>query len=227
MIKISNLYFSYTNSAPYILSDINLTVNNGEYISILGENGCGKSTFVKLILNILLPTKGIIYNDNNKIGYVSQRAESLNSQFPITVYEMLNCYRKLLKIKDKNVVIESLKTVNMLDYKNSLIGNLSGGQCQKIFIARALMGNPELLILDELSNGVDIVSQKEIYGLIKGLNKEYGITVIAIEHNLNAAMANSSLIYHLSDGKGHLCKPEMYMKEFMKSNNGGDIYASV
>lgn len=224
MIKIRNLYFSYNNLAPYILNNINLTINNCEYVSILGENGCGKSTLIKLILNILPLTNGTIINEAKNIGYVAQKSDFLNSQFPITVYEMLDCYRKLLKIKDKEIILKSLKIVNMLEFKNSLIGNLSGGQCQKIFIARAIIGNPNLLILDEPSTGIDIKSQREIYNLIKDLNRNKGITVISIEHNLKAAISNSSLIYHLSNGNGHMCKPDIYIKEYVEANGGNKFY---
>ena len=218
MIQITNLNFSYTKSAPYTLSNIDLTINDGEYISILGENGCGKSTLIKLILNILSPTEGTILNSNKRIGYVPQKSDDFNSQFPITVYEMLNCYRKILKINDKAVINQSLDMVNMLDFKNSLIGTLSGGQFQKILITRALIGNPSLLILDEPSTGVDINSQNDIYGFIKDLNKNHGITVISIEHNLDAAIRNSTLIYHLRNGNGHLCTPASYANEYLKSN---------
>lgn len=227
MITINNLYFSYTNSLPYILNNINLTIKDGEYISILGENGCGKSTLIKLILGILQPSKGSIDNTSANIGYVAQKSDFLNSQFPITVDEMMNCYRKLLKLKDKSLVDKSLDMVGMLDFKNSLVGTLSGGQSQKIFIARALMGRPDLLILDEPSTGIDINSQKEIYGLIKKLNRENKITVISIEHNLKAAIANSTLIYHLSKGNGHLCKPETYIEEYINSNKGDELNVSI
>ncbi|MBU3113001.1 metal ABC transporter ATP-binding protein [Clostridium lacusfryxellense] len=227
MIQINNLFFSYNNSSPYILNDIDLTINDGEYLSILGDNGSGKSTLVKLILNLLSPTKGTIVNSNKSIGYVPQKADFLNSQFPITVYEMLNCYRKILKIKDKNLVSKNLELVNMLDFKDSLIGTLSGGQLQKIFIARSLLGSPGLLILDEPSTGVDVSSQKDIYKLIKELNTANKVTVIAIEHNLNAAMVNSSLIYHISGGNGHLCTPNKYIEEYLKPKKGDDFYFSL
>lgn len=227
MIKITNLFFSYTKSLPYILNDINLNINDGEYLSVLGENGSGKSTLIKLMLNLLTPTKGIISNHAKNIGYVPQKSENTNSQFPITVNEMLNSYRKILKIKDRTVIMNSLEMVNMANFTDSLMGNLSGGQNQRILIARALMGNPDLLILDEPSTGVDINSQKEIYELIRNLNKNNGITVIAIEHNLNAAMKNSSLIFHLSNGNGHLCKPDTYIEEYLESNRGGNNYVSI
>ncbi|MBL4932147.1 metal ABC transporter ATP-binding protein [Clostridium paridis] len=219
MIEIKDLYFSYNNLPPYILSDINLTINNGEYISILGENGSGKSTLIKLILKLLSPSKGSITISSNRIGYVPQKSDFINSEFPITVYELLNSYKKLLKLKDMDIVQTSLEMVNMLNHQNSLIGNLSGGQCQKIFIARALMGNPDLIILDEPSTGIDVTSQEEIYSIIKNLNEEKKITVISIEHNLTAAMKNSSLIYHISAGKGHLCTPETYVNEYLGSND--------
>lgn len=227
MIQINNLFFSYTNSVPYILNDISLTINDGDYISILGDNGSGKSTLIKLILNLLTATKGSLVNSNKNIGYVPQKADFLNSQFPITVYEMLNCYRKILKIKDKSLVAKNLEMINMLDFKDSLIGTLSGGQCQKIFIARAILGSPSLLILDEPSTGVDLNSQKDIYRIIKNLNTSNKVTVIAIEHNLNAAMMNSSLIYHLSGGNGHLCTPHKYMEEYINPRKGDDFYFSL
>lgn len=227
MIEINKLFFSYTNSAPYILNNISLTINDGDYISILGDNGSGKSTLVKLVLKLLTPTKGNIVTSNKNIGYVPQKSDFFNSQFPITVYEMLNCYRKILKIKDKGLVTKNLEIINMLPFKDSLVGTLSGGQLQKIFIARALLGSPGLLILDEPSTGVDVNSQKDIYNLIKQLNRTNKVTVISIEHNLNAAMMNSSLIYHLSDGVGHLCTPHKYVKEYLKSNKGDDLYVSI
>ena len=227
MIKLKNLSFSYSSTPPYVINNISLTVNKGDYISILGDNGSGKSTLIKLILKLIEPTKGTIKSDLLKIGYLPQRFENLNTQFPITVHEMLNCYRKTLKIKDKNIISKYLDIVRMNDFRNSLIGTLSGGQCQKIFIARALMGNPELLIMDEPSEGVDAKSQDEIYSLIKNINRNNGITVISVEHNLKAAISNSTLIYHLKDGNGHLCSPKEYMKEYMITCTGDECYVAV
>ena len=121
------------------MEDINLTIRNGDYISIVGENGSGKSTLVRLLLGLLSPVRGRIIRDFSRIAYVPQRFETLNSQFPITVGEVLNCYRKVLKIKEKNCVGRYLDLVKMGGFRESLMGNLSGGQCQKVLIARALM----------------------------------------------------------------------------------------
>ena len=215
MIKAENLCFSYNSTSPNILNDLNLEIKDGEYVSIVGDNGCGKSTLIKLILKFIKPTRGSIVTDAKKIGYVPQKSDSTNSGFPITVWEMLNSYRKLLKIKDKSVVAESLRQVGLWEHSRSLMGNLSGGQAQKALIARALMGNPELLILDEPSSGIDIDSQREIYAFLKKLNMERGMTIVSVEHNLDAAISNSTTIFHLHGGKGHFCTPEKYSEEYL------------
>ena len=100
MIKTENLSFSYTGSSPFILNGLDMEIKNGDYVSIVGDNGCGKSTLVKLILHFLKPTRGSIAVNTKRIGYVPQKSEATSSGFPITVYEMLNSYRSLLKIKD-------------------------------------------------------------------------------------------------------------------------------
>ena len=99
MITIENLNFSYTGNPPYILQNINFNIPKGSYISIIGENGSAKSTLMKLILKILKPCHGTIKINTGFVGYVPQRVESFNSQFPITVTEVLNCHKKTLKIR--------------------------------------------------------------------------------------------------------------------------------
>lgn len=212
MLEINNLYFSYNSKAPLILENVNLNIDKGSYVSILGDNGSGKSTLIKLVLKLLKPTSGKISIKTNNIGYVPQRMESFNAQFPITVSELLGCHMKILKIKDSSAIDRSLQMVNMLEYKNTLIGGLSGGQQQKIFIARALMGMPELLILDEPSTGIDIESQKEIYGIIKNLNMNQSITVVSVEHNYNAAINNSTHIFRMDKDSSKLYTIEEYKK---------------
>lgn len=214
MIRADNLYFSYTGSAPWTLDSVNLELGDSEYVSVVGDNGSGKSTLVKLLLKFLKPTSGRIETSAKRIGYVPQRHEAGNAGFPITVYEMLDSYRHLLKLKGRNVIKESLEQVGLTDFSDALMGTLSGGQSQKILIARALMGNPDLLVLDEPSTGVDTGSQKEIYGIIKKLNKEKGITIVSVEHNLVAAISNSTLIYHLTGGHGHICTTAQYAAEY-------------
>jgi zinc transport system ATP-binding protein len=222
MITAENLSFSYTGARPYVLDGINLEIKDGEYVSVVGENGSGKSTLMRLILKFIKPTLGSVTAQAKRIGYVPQRNDFSNTDFPITVYEMLNSYRKLLKVRDREVIAENLRLVGLSDFSGSLMGTLSGGQSQKALIARALMGDPDLLVLDEPSTGVDIDSQREIYGIIKKLNAEKGITIISVEHNLDAAVANSTLIYHLAGGRGHICSPQKYAAEYLKKGADGN-----
>ena len=214
MVCIQDLSFRYGASKKVLFEKLCLTIKKGAYISIVGENGTGKSTLIKLILGLLTPNTGSIRCGACSVGYVPQKKASI-AGFPITVYETLNSYRILRKQHDKGVIDRYLSDVRLLDYKYALAGTLSGGQLQKMYIARALIGEPDLLILDEPSTGIDIQSQQEIYTFIKKLNTEQGLTVISVEHNLDAAVLNSTDIFHLADGCGHLCNPQKYAAEFL------------
>lgn len=213
MIQIKNLCFSYTNKKPYNLDNLNLRIEEGSYLSVIGENGSCKTTLIKLILGLLKPTSGEITVNSKSIGYVPQRLDSFNSQFPITVKEVLSCHKKTL---NNNSIDTSsvLNTVNMGEYENRLLGMLSGGQQQRILIARALMGNPDIIILDEPSTGVDSNNQKEIYDILCKLNKEEKKTIISIEHNIDIALNNSTHILKIEDGKAYLYTTEEYKKVY-------------
>lgn len=201
MIEINNLSFSYENKEPFLLEDINLKIPDGSFVSIVGENGSCKTTLIKLILGLLNPSKGKVKVFSGPVGYVPQRFDNFNASFPLTVKEVLELHMKTLKINDSKVIDNVLNKVGMTDFKNRLIGSLSGGQMQKIFIARSLIGNPSILVLDELSNGVDEKSQKEIYSLLKEINKKYNITILSVEHNLSRAKEISSHILSVCNKK--------------------------
>ncbi len=220
MIQIEHVSFAYEHG-PYLLQDINMTIADGDYISIVGENGSGKSTLIKLILGLLSPSKGKITDTFRQRAYVPQRFETLN-QFPITVYEVLNCQRHILGLKDKAIIRDSLEKMGVYGLRDQLIGNLSGGQCQKVLIARALMGKPDLLIFDEPSTGIDVKSQMELYPFIKTLNQQHGVTVVTVEHNLKFAVHNSTKMFHVVGGQGHFCSPQDYIQEYVSDNMGGD-----
>ncbi|SFU76325.1 zinc transport system ATP-binding protein [Clostridium sp. DSM 8431] len=210
MIKISDLNFRYDKSSPYVLKNINLSIPEGAYISVVGENGSCKTTLIKLILGLLKPSSGSIDLHTKKVSYVPQRVENFNSDFPITVSEILKTHAKALHLDLKSSVKDALTKVNMEKHKDSLIGNLSGGQQQRVFIARALMGNPDLIILDEPSTGVDIKNQKEIYSILNLLNKEYHTTIISIEHNLDIAVKYSTHILQVKEGNVTLNTTEKF-----------------
>lgn len=217
MLSVQNLSFSYGICSKVILSDISFNIKKGEYVSIVGENGCGKSTLVRLILRLLRPTSGTIKMNAKSIGYVPQKKINL-THFPITVAELLDSYRRVLKVKNNQIVAEMLEWVGLLPFQKRLAGDLSGGQLQKLYIARALINSPSLLILDEPSTGIDIKGQKEIYSILKCLNTDEGITILSVDHNLNAAIANSTMIFHIKDGKGHFCNVEKYAREAIPNN---------
>lgn len=208
LINIKNLSFSY-NKKINQLENINVTIPKGSYVSIVGSNGSGKTTLVKLILKQLKPTSGDIEIQTTNIGYVPQRLDSFNSQFTISVKEILNCHLSTLKLP-KESLKKALDEVNMSEKLNSLIGSLSGGQYQKVLIARAFMGNPELLILDEMSTGVDSKAQKEIYSLIKKFNTEKNMTILSVEHNIPIALKYSTHILEVSEGIAALYTVEEY-----------------
>ncbi|MGP1454743.1 MAG: metal ABC transporter ATP-binding protein [Treponema sp.] len=214
LISIHNLAFHYERNAKNIFETLCLTVYQGAYISVVGENGSGKSTLIKLILGLLKPSSGSLQCRTKTIGYVPQKKNVVTS-FPITVYEALHSYQMILQSRDTPVIDRLLHDMNLTEHKNSIIGTLSGGQLQKIYIIRALIGNPDLLILDEPSTGIDIQSQQDIYAFIKHLNTENRLTVMSVEHNIDAAVLNSTEIFHLVNGCGHLCNPQQYAQEFL------------
>jgi len=211
LITIKDLSFSYTKGTN-LLNDVNLDIPNGIYLSILGENGSCKSTLIKLILGILKPDSGLITLASNKISYVSQRLDNFNAEFPITVQEVLRCHAKTVGIKNLKNIKESLNKVNMTEFSNNLIGNLSGGQQQRIFIARALIGDPDLIILDEPSSGVDEKSQNEIYPLLQNLNRDFSKTIISVEHNTKTALKYSTHILKIENGVITLYTKEDFIK---------------
>ena len=179
ILKIENLYFDYSDTS--VLRDVNFTLHKGDFLGIIGANGAGKSTLIKIILKILPYNKGKItlfgedlskFKENYKIGYVSQKANSFNSDFPATVKEvvMANLYsRRGLFKRYRKEDYEKLSTV------------LEKVQ-QRIFIARALISEPELLLMDEPTVGVDAKSVRQIMDIISELNKQ-GMTIIMTNHD--------------------------------------------
>ncbi len=220
MLQLENLYFAY-EQGPYLLEDLSMTIQDGDYVAIVGENGSGKSTLVKLLLGLLKPTKGTIRSTFSHPAYVPQPTDMVNKQFPITVREVLDYSRQILHIKDKEATNLAMEQMNILPLQDHLIGALSGGQYQKVMVARALLGHPDLMIFDEPSTGMDLKSQDEMYPLIHRLNEQQGITVVTVEHNLKYASHHASTFFHVVRGHGHFCNPEEYIQEYLAENGGG------
>jgi zinc transport system ATP-binding protein len=208
IIEVKDVSFAYDDEP--VLKDVSLNVHKGDYLGIIGPNGGGKSTLVKVMLGLLKPQEGSVKLFNTNLGYVPQHAVNFDKKFPATVEEVVSMglYGKKglfnrLRAKDKKDVLESLENVGMLNYKDSLIGDLSGGQQQRVFIARALVSRPEILFLDEPTAGVDTKTQENFYELLDNLNNKYDLTLILISHDVEVishhatefATVNQTLVY--------------------------------
>ncbi len=198
-LRIDNLNFSY--GQKNIIHNLSFGIPSGSFLSIIGKNGTGKSTLIKCILKTLKIPNNVIFLDdidiNNiktfrNIGYVPQKTE-FNYEFPITVKEIL-----LSSYRGKAIDKLFKETISLLDLKklyNENINNLSGGQLQRIFIARALLTEPKLLILDEPTVGVDVENLKSLHLVLKEL-KEKKVTIVLITHD--ADFCNDLIDYKLT-----------------------------
>jgi zinc transport system ATP-binding protein len=214
IIKFSNIWFKYESS--HVLQDASLTINRGEYLGVIGPNGSSKSTLIKLILGMLPLQKGSIeifgksidrFDEWHKIGYVAQKSNAFNSTFPATVEEVVgaNLFHSIglfkpIRKKHHQRVDDVLDIVGMKEFKKRLIGQLSGGQQQKVFIARALVSSPEIIFLDEPTVGIDTQSQLEFYDLLEKLNKEMGMTIVMVSHDIGVITEKVTRIACMADG---------------------------
>lgn len=188
IIEVCNLNFEN------VLTNISLEIFEGDFIAILGPNGGGKTTFIKLLLNILKQTSGEVkFHENlkNKIGYVPQSATTVDGVFPATVDEIIKTafvnkksFFKKISIEDKNYINFLMENFGIIDLKSKLFVELSGGQKQRVLIVRALANKPKLLILDEPDIGLDNISQSKFIENLTIINKEHKTTIIFVTHHL-------------------------------------------
>jgi zinc transport system ATP-binding protein len=206
VVEIKNLSFSY-GRVP-VLSNISLNIHRGDYLCLIGPNGGGKTTLLKLILGLLKPESGTISkNSDLRIGYVPQSALRFDQQFPATVSEVvrmgLGTATETTSKADASVN-SALAHVGMNEFSSRRIGDLSGGQQQRVFIARALVAAPNILFLDEPTAGTDVELQQSFYELLDDLHEKLKITLVLISHELNViskkatefACINKTLTYH-------------------------------
>ena len=228
-IKIDHLYFRYDKE--YVLEDISATIADREYIAIIGPNGGGKSTFVKLLLGLLTPTQGKIEIYGNApdksretIGYLPQNIH-FNLDIPLQAREVILQGR--LSAKKRSFTKEDFETLHSIAQKlriahllNKKIGQLSGGERQRVLLARALATKPKILILDEPTAAVDFTTQKEIYQLLQELD----LTKIVVSHDINILLQGVDRVFYINrklyihehidieikPKEGHFCEMELF-----------------
>jgi len=214
VISFRNVTFSY-DKLP-IIKEANFGVSPGEFVGIIGPNGGGKTTALKLILGFLKPQKGTVLSEGN-IGYVPQ-INSYDKQFPISTLEvvMTGCLRQLSSLgkypkEAYQKAHELLETFNLQDLKAHHFGSLSGGQAQKTLIARALISDPQILLLDEPTANIDAQTEKQIFTFLKTLKGKK--TILIVTHNFDAIIQNVERVLCFQHEVASI-KPEDVCKHF-------------
>ncbi|PRR68992.1 metal ABC transporter ATP-binding protein [Neomoorella humiferrea] len=207
VVRMNDVTFAY-NGIP-VLEGVNLKVNCGDFLALIGRNGAAKSTLLKIMVGLLRPKSGEVrlfgrdirnFRDWGLIGYISQNAGDINASFPATVAEVVasGYYGGLKGFLDrrarKNIIDEAMELVGIRDLAGRLIGELSGGQRQKVFLARALAKKPAALFLDEPTTGIDAAAREEFYRLLAHLNRERGMTIVIVTHDIGAAFTRAQKI---------------------------------
>lgn len=192
-----------------VLQGLNFEVNPGDYLCILGENGSGKSTLMKTILGLQAPISGTILTGDglrkNEIGYLPQQTQA-QKDFPASVREIVlsGCQgrcgsRPFYSKEEKRLAEENIGKMGIGSLTKRCYRELSGGQQQRVLLARALCATRKMLLLDEPVSGLDPRVTAEMYGLIETLNREEGITVMMISHDISAALRYANHILHIGD----------------------------
>lgn len=218
LVTVKDVTFGYNHTS--VVDHVSFEIDKGQFVGITGQNGASKSTVLKIILGLLTPWSGEVeikkVNGNNKplnIAYVPQQIASFNAGFPSTVIELVNSGRfnkkkwfQKLTLEDHEVIQNALEMVGMWEYRHEKIGALSGGQKQKICIARALASQPDLLVLDEPTTGMDKESRVSFYEFLHHQVREHHLTVIMVTHEQADVESYLDKIIHLEKGDHGLWK---------------------
>jgi len=220
LISVKNLYLGYDNSD--VIKNLSFEFYDGEFLCIVGANGAGKSTLIKGILGFIKPSKGKITFNNLKqsnIGYIPQDT-SVNKMFPASVLEIVmsgtlnrNGFGSFYSNEQKEIAVNSLKRLKIERLKDKSFSDLSGGERQKVLIARALSATTKLLILDEPSNNLDQKSRLELYDILRDINEKDKISIMMITHDLDHKNLVGNNILSINEGQYFYGSTEEYVKE--------------
>lgn len=205
LLRCENLSFAYENKV--VLTDVNFSLNEGDYLCVVGSNGSGKSTLIKGMLGIKSPAKGRIYFDEikaNQIGYLPQQS-NIQRDFPASVMEVVlsGCipqlgFRPFYSKDEKKSALKTLDRLQASDLAEKSYQELSGGQQQRVLLARTLVTPKKLLILDEPAAGLDPRGINELYEIIADINLRYNVSVMMVSHDVGKAVSQASRVLHLA-----------------------------
>lgn len=202
LISLDRVTYQPSSLTQPILKEVSLEITPNKIITIIGPNGAGKTTLLKLILGLISPTSGSIkQKDALTIGYMPQQL-TFNALMPITVERLLQLATPQSNKELKNCITEVLMEVGALHLLHQSIHVLSGGERQRVMLARALMQSPQLLVLDEPAQGVDVLGQEDLYGLIAKIRDKHHCGIILVSHDLHTVMSASDEVICLN---GHIC----------------------
>ena len=193
LLEIQNLTVKYHTFTA--VSEVSFSVNEGDFIAIIGANGSGKTTLIKTILGLLNYQKGKITKAAKvNVGYLPQHTMALDRFFPATVDEVVGMgllsnkpFPKRLSKQEKQNIQDVLHMLNIKELMHKRIGSLSGGQQQRVLLARALVSNPDILILDEPTSALDHSMRKQFFDILKHLNQSHGVTIVLVTHDIVSA----------------------------------------
>lgn len=211
VLSVRDISISYNSIEA--LSGLSFDVQAGDYVGLVGPNGSGKSTLVKSILGLIKPSKGVItlfghpldeFRHWSRMGYVPQKMHSLNPHFPSTVKEIIALglismkkFPRRIAKSDEASIMHMLELLNITDIADKLIGELSGGQLQRVFIARALVNEPDLIILDEPTTALDPETRENFFALMQELNRQRHATIILVTHDIGTIGEYASKLLYL------------------------------
>jgi zinc transport system ATP-binding protein len=216
-ITLKNVYYAF--DSIFVLEDINLEIPEGCYLGIIGPNGAGKTTLLRLILGIIKPQRGQVliygvtpeeYLKSESIGYIPQRISQTIYEFPFTVEELARSWHKKFK---KDNIEWALDVFKISHLKKKLIRELSGGQRQKAFLARAIACRPRILLLDEPTTGIDPYSMDELLQILENLNQNFGITIVVVTHDIATFAHEAKCILCLNKRVVCLGEPQKILKD--------------